>query len=148
MLEKGYVARSPKVDRRAGPEPVAGLDLLTVAAGTCTNFREFGIPKTLKELESEVEKRRFEVIANTQRVTRNEERLAHYKQMVERCTIRAPHDGFVIYATDPDRPSAAAIEPGSTVRQAQKLFYLPDLAQMEVVDLPPRVGRQAGPARG
>jgi len=50
---------------------------------------------------------------------------------VERCTIRAPHDGFVIYAKDERRN--IQIEPGMSVRQRQDLMYLPDLRQMEVV---------------
>ena len=32
--------------------------------------------------------------------------------MVDRCTIRAPHDGFVIYATDPGRPRRPADRAG------------------------------------
>jgi HlyD family secretion protein len=59
--------------------------------------------------------------------------LATYKRMVDYCTIKAPHDGFLIYAYDPTKPTAGAIEPGQTVRQGQKLFFLPDLKRMEVM---------------
>jgi HlyD family secretion protein len=45
--------------------------------------------------------------------------------------VRAPHDGFVIYANNPDR--RVYIEPGMEVHQHQQLFFLPDLSQMEVV---------------
>ena len=116
-------ARRPRSATRRSPD----LDLLSTR-WTLRNLREYGIPMTLKQLESEVEKRRFEVIANTQRVTRTEERLKHYELMVDRCTIRAPHDGFVIYATERGRPNTQRIEPGSSVRQSQELFFLPDLA--------------------
>ena len=50
---------------------------------------------------------------------------------MELCTIRAPHDGFVIYANDERRN--IQIEAGMFVRQKQNLLYLPDLAEMEVV---------------
>ena len=50
---------------------------------------------------------------------------------MELCTVRAPHDGFLIYANDDDDDTR--IEEGATVRQRQDLFYLPDLTQMEVV---------------
>jgi len=50
---------------------------------------------------------------------------------VELCTIRAPHDGFVIYANDQRRE--IRIEEGMYVRQKQDLMYLPYLDQMEVV---------------
>ena len=61
--------------------------------------------------------------------------LAHYRALVKRCTIRAPHDGFVIYANGPFREEAerSMIEPGASVRQGQELFYFPDLSTMEVV---------------
>ena len=131
MLEKGYVAIATKATAERTLNQCR-LDLQT-SRFDLHNFREFGNPKTMMELNSEVEKRRYEVIANTQRVTRNAERLAYYRLMLEKCTIRAPHDGFLIYAIDPNRPGAPPIEPGMTVRQSQKLFFLPDLANMEVL---------------
>ena len=65
------------------------------------------------------------------RLQRNQDRLATLEKQVENCTIRAPHDGFVIYANNADRQ--LFIEPGMPVRQRQPLFYLPDLNDMEVV---------------
>jgi HlyD family secretion protein len=65
------------------------------------------------------------------RFARHLERLAKLEKQVELCTIRAPHDGFVIYAND-DRRSLQIVE-GMSVYQKQDLFYLPDLANMEVV---------------
>ena len=131
MLEKGYAALATRSSAERTLSQCR-LDLLT-SKFDLTNFREYGNPRTSMELSAEVEKRRFEVIANTQRVTRNRDQLALYKLMVERCTIKAPHDGFLIYAIDHDRPSSSLIEPGQSVRQGQKLFYLPDLAKMEVL---------------
>ncbi len=131
MLKKGYVS----VAARANAERVLNqcrFDLQT-ARFDFRNFQDFTNPRTLMELNSEVEKRHFEVIANTQRVTRNAERLAYYRKMVEKCTIKAPHDGFLIYAVDPNHRGAPPIEPGMTVRQSQKLFFLPDLARMQVL---------------
>ena len=58
------------------------------------------------------------------------DRLALLEKQLALC-IRAPHDGFVIYANQPDRD--IVIEPGMSVRQRQDLMYLPDLNQMEVV---------------
>ena len=67
----------------------------------------------------------------TLRLARNRARYALLEKQVEHCTIRAPHDGFVIYANNADRQ--VFIEPGMSVRQRQQLFFLPDLSQMEVV---------------
>lgn len=66
-----------------------------------------------------------------QKLQRSLERQALLERQVARCTIRAPHDGFVIYANDSDRD--VSIEPGISVRQKQDLFFLPDLNRMEVV---------------
>ena len=52
--------------------------------------------------------------------------------MVDLCTVRAPHDGFVIYVPARYWSNDAPIEAGSRVRQGQDLFYLPDLAKMRV----------------
>jgi len=131
MLGKKYVP----VSQRSSAErdlARAKLDLMT-SRFDLLNFREYGSPKTLKELSSEVEKRRAEELANNRRVSRLEERLAHYQKMVEFCIIRAPHDGFVIYANDPNRRNATPLESGVKVRQRQELFYLPDLHKIEVV---------------
>ena len=65
------------------------------------------------------------------RLQRQLDRLATLEKQVEHCTIRAPHDGFVIYANNADRE--LFIEPGLPVRERQQLFYLPDLNDMEVV---------------
>jgi len=131
MLDKGYV---PVAQRSSAERTVsqARLKLLT-DKWDLENFKKYGNPLALKELEAEVEKRRYEVIANTQRVTRLDERLAHYRKMVDFCTIRSPNDGMVIYAIDPRRRNAPRLEPGVEVRQQQQLFYLPDLNDMEVI---------------
>jgi len=131
MIAKGYAPRSQKANDERSLAKIR--QSLMETRWDLSNLLEFGLPKMMKELLSEVEKRRYEVIANTQRVTRLRERLEHYRKMVERCIIRAPHDGFVIYSVSPWRQSAPRLEPGVQVRQQQDLFYLPDLGQMEVV---------------
>jgi HlyD family secretion protein len=131
MLGKGYASVATKAtDQRTLDQ--SQFDLMS-SRSDLTQFLEYGNTKTLMELTSEVEMRRYELIANTLRVTRNRDQLALYKRMVEHCTIKAPHDGFLIYAYDPSKPYAGAIEEGMTVRQGQKLFFLPDLANMEVM---------------
>ena len=61
----------------------------------------------------------------TLRLARHRERFALLEKQVEHCTIRAPHDGFVIYANNTDRQ--VYIEAGMSVHQRQQLFFLPDL---------------------
>jgi HlyD family secretion protein len=96
-------------------------------------FKRFTAPKTTMTLNGAV--KGAEAILDYQklRLERNRGRLALLEKQVENCTIRAPHDGFVIYANNSDR--SIFIEPGLPVRQRQTLFYLPDLNSMEVVTM-------------
>ena len=96
-------------------------------------YERYEVPGTLRQLENQVAstKRNFE--HQTDRLTRHVDRLAQFERQVEHCTIQAPHDGFLIYANDPNRNFV--VEPGIAVRQNQILFYLPDLAKMEVKTL-------------
>ena len=94
-------------------------------------FKKYTVPRTLKILKGTVTAAETTLNYQTLRRARHRDRLALLEQQVAHCTIRAPHDGFVIYANNPERQ--VFIEPGMSVRQRQQLFFLPDLSEMEVV---------------
>jgi HlyD family secretion protein len=96
-------------------------------------FKKFTAPKTVRELEGAVQGASATLEYQDLRLHRQLERLATLEKQVEHCTIRAPHDGFVIYANNADRE--LFIEPGLPVYERQQLFFLPDLNDMEVVAL-------------
>jgi HlyD family secretion protein len=98
-----------------------------------SNLDRFVAPRTITTLESRISGARSRMTYLQLRLTRQEERLAHFEAQIDRCTVRAPHDGFVIYANEDDRDTR--IELGAVVRQKQDLFYLPDLKKMEVQTL-------------
>jgi HlyD family secretion protein len=128
MLEKGYLSRGQVTSEEfALNRLVVGLRQSRTALRM---FEKFSAPKYIRILKSDVLS--AEAFHNFQlrRLQRTEERLDYYKRLVGYCTIRAPHDGFLIYHNE--EMKAIQIEPGMVVRQRQKLFYLPDLAQMEV----------------
>ncbi|SIN78232.1 HlyD family secretion protein [Singulisphaera sp. GP187] len=93
-------------------------------------FERYEVPGTLRQLDNQVASTKRNYEYQTDRLTRHVDSLEQFELQVKHCTIRAPHDGFLIYANDPYRNFV--IEPGIAVRQNQTLFYLPDLAQMEV----------------
>ena len=131
MLEKGYASLAQRaVAERAVTQ--AGLDMLA-SKTELDLYKRFSKPKQLKLLEAEVEKRRVSKIVNEKRVVRMDDRLKYYQKMVDNCTIRAPHNGFLIYARNRRRSENDRIEPGATVRQGQDLFFIPDLDQMNVM---------------
>lgn len=105
-------------------------EALREAQRAVEQYRRYQIPKQELTLQAAVDTARSQLSYQSLRLGRQIERLRHIERQVELCTIRAPHDGFVIYATEDG--SDLRIEPGSTVRNKQHLFYLPDLSQMRV----------------
>jgi HlyD family secretion protein len=91
-------------------------------------FERFSVPRALRALEGQVLMAEAMLKYQDQRLKRHREREEMLRLQVERCTIRAPHDGFVIYANNDDRQ--IKIEEGMVVRQRQDLFYLPNLTKM------------------
>ncbi len=94
------------------------------------NLENYTAPRTTFSLESRIVGYESVVTYQTLRLKRVEDRLKYFKEQLDHCTVRAPHDGFVIYANAPDDDSR--IELGATVRQRQDLFWLPDLSRMQV----------------
>ncbi|MFO0950193.1 MAG: efflux RND transporter periplasmic adaptor subunit [Isosphaeraceae bacterium] len=129
MFKKGYASTL----QIATEEQTLLRAKLTLAQSELTylNFERFTAPKMVRSLESQINGAKASLGYETIRLNREEERLANYKKQLDACTVRAPHDGFLIYAGENGRDPA--IDLGVEVRQRQKLFTLPDLSQMEVV---------------
>lgn len=129
MLEKGYLSKGQLISEELALKRQE-LSLQKSSTGLKL-FNKFYAPKYIRILESDVMAAEAALNYQQRRVQRHEERLAYLKRQIENCTIRAPHDGFVIHANEERRE--VRIEPGLVVRQMQRLFYLPDLSRMEVV---------------
>jgi HlyD family secretion protein len=129
LLAKGYLPKS----QVSTEEFNLSRQTLSLKQGRTSlrMFETFSAPIYMKILNTDVLAAESMLGYQTRRLQRSEERLAYYKRQVEYCTIRAPHDGYLIYVTD-EHGRDIHIEPGTIVRQRQKLFYLPDLARMEV----------------
>jgi HlyD family secretion protein len=135
MAAKGYASRAQVANDR---QAHLGATLrLRQAQAELETYRRFNVPKTLVALRAEVEKARKWAIHEAGDYDKSKVQLANYRSLIDRCTIRAPHDGFVIYANGPfrDEEEQFKIELGASVRQGQELFYFPDLSKMEVVAL-------------
>ena len=130
MKAKGYLPAASGHARRSST--VARLDLsLAQQVSAFDLFKKYTAPRTSKVLKGAVTAAETTLEYQRMRLARQRDRLALLEQQVKNCTIRAPHDGFVIYANNSDRQ--IFIEPGVPVRQRQQLFFLPDLTDMEVV---------------
>jgi HlyD family secretion protein len=129
MKEKGYVPASTVTSDQFRLAQSALIVQQEESAFTV--YQKYTAAKTIRELEGAVMGAEAILQYQQLRTQRNLDRLATLEKQVELCTIRAPHDGFVIYANDPRRE--VTIEEGMPVRQYQRLFFLPDLNDMEVV---------------
>ncbi|MBI3320026.1 MAG: efflux RND transporter periplasmic adaptor subunit [Candidatus Omnitrophica bacterium] len=58
--------------------------------------------------------------------------LDRLKQQLDRCTVRAPRDGIVVYNKDRPWDQSSRIQLGGVVHFQQRLFSLPDLAALQV----------------
>jgi HlyD family secretion protein len=131
MKAKGYVSQGAL---KSDEFVAAQVELsLTQEEGAFDVFRKYTAPKTIRELEGVVLGAEANLDYEILRAQRQADRLATLEEQVDLCTIRAPHDGYVVYANDPRRE--IYIEEGMPVRQNQKIFYLPDLNDMEVLTL-------------
>jgi HlyD family secretion protein len=129
MKAKGYIPASQLTN--AQYNHARALFTLGQERAAYELFTRWLAPRNLKVLGGDVLGAEATLKYQRSRLNRNLERLAKLEKQVKLCTIRAPHDGFAIYANDQRRD--LQIEAGMYVRQKQDLLYLPDLSEMEVV---------------
>jgi len=128
MLVKGYLSQA-RISAEVSSRQRAEFTLSQVQT-EFRNFQDYEFPRTLRVLESQIAAARSELGYQSLRLSGQEERLVQLQRQLAACTIRAPHDGLLIYAHKPKRD--VRIEEGAWVRQNQELLYLPDLSRLEV----------------
>jgi HlyD family secretion protein len=93
--------------------------------------RDYTVPKSVRELEVAVENARARLEFGTEQREAEEARLEKLQGLVEKCVVKAPHDGMVIHANIFYQrrwdASETFLRVGATVFQGQPLFILPDL---------------------
>lgn len=104
------------------------MELKKLDGEVATAKRNLDQVKVTNESElAQVEAQYFEA---QERVNRQRSRIKTYQKRLENCTIRAPHDGMVVYAQDESGQSTIGV--GQMVRNRQRLLTLPDLNRMQV----------------
>jgi HlyD family secretion protein len=128
MLAKGCASRRQVVSEELAERKMT-LDLAQQMRAF-ESYQRLSVPKELLFLQSQVAGAKAVLGFQSIRLKIEEKRLVHYQEMVDRCTVRAPHDGFVIHANRPGGTPEVYL--GAPVRERLRLFYLPDLSRMEV----------------
>jgi HlyD family secretion protein len=126
MLKNGYLSAgqvTAEVDKLLRAE--VSLDN---ARGQREQLRKHISPVAILRMEIAIAQAKSLLAFQEMRLQRNRMQLKKFRRQVELCTVHAPHDGFVIYANE----GGPRVEVGLRVFQKMKLFFLPDLGQMEV----------------
>lgn len=58
--------------------------------------------------------------------------LDRFKEQIDRCTIKAPSDGIIVYSNTRYWDESSRIRPGAQLYFQQEIFTLPDLSNMKV----------------
>ncbi len=89
--------------------------------------------KMAKGLETDVARKRSDELAKQAAWELNKGKEEKLEKQIKFCTLRAPSDGLVVYANDPNRfGRQPTIEEGATVRERQKILSIPDLSRLQV----------------
>jgi len=89
--------------------------------------------RTLRENASFLVQRLADVAEKETSLSELKKRVAHLQEQIDACTIIAPEDGLVIYASTIDRWGPGPIQEGAQVRERQWLLRLPDVRAMKAV---------------
>jgi HlyD family secretion protein len=88
---------------------------------------------TKKENNANLNKYIAALAATQQTLLLRKQLTAKLKEQLENCSIKAPADGLVVYASSSDRSGNDPIKEGGTVRLQQVLCRLPDTSSMKAV---------------
>ena len=107
---------------------------LGVARRAVEVLDKFTKPKTIAELESLRDGAEATLHAAEATFALESSRLARLEKQRTYCVLRAPQDGLVVHANDPNSSSSDGpqIQEGANIRQHQTVLRLPNLDQMQV----------------
>jgi HlyD family secretion protein len=91
------------------------------------------LARVRRENASGLAQREADVRAKQQSLAVHQRRLAHLEEQLAHCTIKAPADGLVVYASTGQRNSQTPIQEGVMVRERQQILRLPDTSAMKAV---------------
>ena len=94
---------------------------------------EQNLERVLKENASMLAQRVADVHEKEEELEEETGQHKRFTDQLAACTIKAPEDGIVIYATSVDRSAREPIQPGTIVRDRQLILTLPDVRKMKAV---------------
>ncbi len=108
------------------------LELDSLKANTALrNHGRYRSPKRVRELEVEVENAEIRVRLSAEHRKQVERYLENIEELIEKCDMKAPNDGMLVYA-GAVWGDDAGLGPGKVVFQGMPLFFLPNLDRLAV----------------
>ncbi len=131
LAVKGYITDTQlESDRFAVAKYKKDLD---AAETKLMVIRTYTKPKTLKKHDSDINTARANVAAEEAKLAIETEKLDSLKSQLEKCVIKAPSAGQVVYNNvDRWRQDDFYIRKGGLVRERQAIIKLPDVTKMQV----------------
>jgi HlyD family secretion protein len=135
MARNGYVTPLQR-DAQAFAVQRAQLDL-QVADTAITVLEKFTREKTLVGLQSTRDSAKARSASELAAFELEEDRLKKLEIQLEKCAIKAPDDGMVVYANEQQQQRRGSsqispVEEGAMMRERQSIIRLPDLTRMQV----------------
>ncbi len=138
MHRKGYVT-SLQRDAQAFAVQRADLDL-KVAETAQTVLEKFSKAKVLAGLEATRDSAEAKMASDEAAFQLEKDRLERLELQLEKCTVKAPDNGMVIYANEMSGRGrggggsgpTSLVEEGAIMRERQTMIKLPDLSRMQV----------------
>ncbi|MCR4413672.1 MAG: HlyD family efflux transporter periplasmic adaptor subunit [Thermoguttaceae bacterium] len=97
-------------------------------------LREYTLKKMELQLQADIDTAKAKLDAAEHTLKLDDDRLKLIEDQIKKCTIVAPDDGQVVYASQTERwgGQETIIEEGATVRERQVIVRLPDPKRMQV----------------
>lgn len=132
VAAKGYRANAQVLADELAYQQAAFV--LSEAEGMENRLKNFTMPRIMKARLAKIEAIKSDLAAQEAAFELESQRLKRLEQTIERCTMRAPRAGIVVYANQTNSwgRTEAQIQEGVTVRQTQPIFYVPDPKHMRV----------------
>jgi HlyD family secretion protein len=123
--------KKAETDRKVLLEYTKAKDLATKKSAVAQAAQKLEL--TRKENNANLNRYIAALAAARQTLSLRQQLSAKLKDQLDNCTIKAPADGLVVYASSSDRSGNDQIKEGSTVRQRQVICRLPDTTSMKAV---------------
>jgi RND family efflux transporter MFP subunit len=128
MFRKGYIAPQ-QLDAQKSALERAKLDLGTAEIALDV-LERFAKPKMITELASKRDAMEAKRDSEQAALQLEKAKLERLSGQLEKCVLKAPKDGLVIYANERTRDAQSEIKNGAKVNEGTTILRLPNLSRM------------------